>query len=125
MIELYINNIFIKRVTFTLVRLTKQQETTVRTTGFNKVLLLLKHPIEHTYIALQPKENINHWRNWHHLSIQTQHEDYYTESPSISSLGLKSNGRGLFDSYIPHKYNITNNDRGAYLMNFAIKYKQY
>ena len=82
--ELYINNIFvnpeihdiyIKRIGFSLIRVHREQNTSLSGQGNSEVLLsALKWPIEYMYIALQPSwnkssvQNPNAWRDWHRFS---------------------------------------------------------
>jgi len=82
--ELYINNIFvnpeihdiyIKRIGFSLIRVHREQNTSLAGQGNSEILLsALKWPIEYMYIALQPNwnkssvQNPNAWRDWHRFS---------------------------------------------------------
>jgi hypothetical protein len=82
--ELYINNIFvnpeihdiyIKRIGFSLIRVHREQNTSLSGQGNSEVLLsALKWPIEYMYIALQPSwnkssvQNPNASRDWHRFS---------------------------------------------------------
>jgi hypothetical protein len=94
-IELYINNIFvnpeihdifIKRIGFALIRVYRQQKSTVNTAGQTDLLLsALKWPVEYMFVGVQPAfnqksptaaaglatgGNVNVWRDWHRLTRQ-------------------------------------------------------
>jgi len=81
--ELYINNIFvnpeihdiyIKRIGFSLIRVYREQNTSLSGQGNSEILLsALKWPIEFMFVALQPtwntsSSNANAWRDWHRFS---------------------------------------------------------
>jgi len=95
--ELYINNIFvnpevhdifIKRIGFALIRVYRQQQTTINQHGLNSILLSsLKWPIEFMLIGLQPIWNLTHpttsngfitsgnmniWRDWHRMTQEIE-----------------------------------------------------
>jgi hypothetical protein len=94
-IELYINNIFvnpeihdifIKRIGFALIRVYRQQKSTINTAGQTELLLsALKWPVEYMFVGVQPSFNIrapsassglttggnvNVWRDWHRMTRQ-------------------------------------------------------
>lgn len=82
--ELYINNIFvnpeihdiyIKRIGFSLIRVHREQTTSITSSGRSETLLSsLKWPIEYMFAALRPNfntntsQNSNSWRDWHRFS---------------------------------------------------------
>jgi hypothetical protein len=82
--ELYINNIFvnpeihdiyIKRIGFSLIRVHREQTTSITSSGRSETLLSsLKWPIEYMFAALRPNfntntaQNSNAWRDWHRFS---------------------------------------------------------
>ena len=82
--ELYINNIFvnpeihdiyIKRIGFSLIRVHREQTTSITSSGRSETLLSsLKWPIEYMFAALRPNfntntsQNTNSWRDWHRFS---------------------------------------------------------
>ena len=101
--ELYINNIFvnpeihdiyIKRIGFSLIRVFRQQTTSVSGGSLSDILLSqLKWPIEYMYVGLQPtwntntSQNPNVWRDWHRFTRQlnasttpTMQSNNYAES---------------------------------------------
>ena len=94
-IELYINNIFvnpeihdifIKRIGFALIRVYRQQKSTINTAGQTELLLsALKWPVEYMFVGVQPSfntrapsassglttgGNVNVWRDWHRMTRQ-------------------------------------------------------
>lgn len=82
--ELYINNIFvnpeihdiyIKRIGFSLIRVHREQSTSITSSGRSETLLSsLKWPIEYMFAALRPNfntntsQNVHSWRDWHRFS---------------------------------------------------------
>ena len=95
MMEMYINNIFvnpevhdifIKRIGFALIRVYRQQQTTMVGNGLNSILLSsLKWPVEYMFVGLQPLfntkpatasagfvtgGNVNIWRDWYRMTRQ-------------------------------------------------------
>ena len=101
--ELYINNIFvnpeihdiyIKRIGFSLIRVFRQQTTSISGGALSDILLSqLKWPIEYMYVGLQPTwntntgQNPNVWRDWHRFTRQltastnsTMQSNNYSES---------------------------------------------
>jgi hypothetical protein len=82
--ELYINNIFvnpeihdiyIKRIGFSLIRVHREQTTSITSSGRSETLLSsLKWPIEYMFAGLRPNfntntsQNSNSWRDWHRFS---------------------------------------------------------
>lgn len=84
-IELYINNIFvnpeihdiyIKRIGFSLIRVTRYQHNRVSVSTDNLLLSQLKWPIETMFVGLRPAvntsaTNVNQYRDWHRLTLLT------------------------------------------------------
>ena len=81
---LYVNNLFlnpevheiyVNRVGFLLVRLTREQKTTVSAGSDDTQLLSqLKWPIEYAFVGIRPQyntstANINMWRDWHRMTL--------------------------------------------------------
>lgn len=82
-VELYVNNLFvnpeihdiyIKRISFSLVRVTRKQKHNVNTDTSAEVQLTnLKYPIEFMFVGMRPNWNTNsqnpqQWRDWHRLT---------------------------------------------------------
>ena len=122
-IELYINNIFvspevhdifIRRIGFALIRVYRQQKSTLTASGTQELLLsALKWPVEYMFVGLQPvfnvKEattaaglvtggNVNTWRDWHRMTRQIE-----ATSPDtvVASTAVTYSSRGAVD---PTKY---------------------
>ncbi len=136
--ELYINNIFvnadihtiyINRIGFSLIRVYRNQLSTVSTTNISVLLTSIKWPVEYMYVGLQPtfnrsSANPNKWRDWHRYTRQivSVANDNYSESgigaatsrrftdpaggdvlwsslTTIDSLSITSHGIKLFDNF--------------------------
>ena len=97
--ELYVNNIFvnpeihdifIRRIGFALIRVYRQQKSTVSKTNMELLLSSLKWPIEYMFVGFQPifnqkaatmsaglitGGNVNTWRDWHRMTRQLETTD--------------------------------------------------
>ena len=122
-IELYINNIFvspevhdifIRRIGFALIRVYRQQKSTLTASGTQELLLsALKWPVEYMFVGLQPtfnvKEattasglvtggNVNTWRDWHRMTRQIEAT---CDDLTIATTATVASRRGAVD---PAKY---------------------
>ncbi len=123
--ELYINNIFvnpevhdifIKRIGFALIRVYRQQQSTVNTAGTTELLLSsLKWPIEYMFVGVQPvwnqkdtttsggvvtSGNVNVWRDWHRM---TRTVEVTADTPDLASNAYSGSTVGQIT---PDKYFI-------------------
>ena len=97
--ELYVNNIFvnpeihdifIRRIGFALIRVYRQQKSSVSKTNMELLLSSLKWPIEYMFVGFQPifnqknatmsaglvtGGNVNSWRDWHRMTRQLETTD--------------------------------------------------
>jgi hypothetical protein len=125
--ELYINNIFvnpeihdifIKRIGFALIRVYRQQKSTVNTAGQTDLLLsALKWPVEYMFVGVQPvfnqkdatangtgyvqSGNVNVWRDWHRMTRQLPAD---ASVPTIARTCVTGSSQGQVDQdkyYIP------------------------
>lgn len=106
-VELYINNIFvnreihdifINRVGFTLVRVFREQNTSLTSASGEVLLSSLKWPVEYMMVGVRPDWNVkdttvsggvvegnqNQWRDWHRL---TRMVDATDDQQSLSEVG--------------------------------------
>ena len=125
--ELYINNIFvnpeihdifIKRIGFALIRVYRQQKSTINKSGQTDLLLsALKWPVEYMFVGVQPvfnqKDatangngfvnggNVNVWRDWHRMTRQLPAD---ASVPTIARTCVTGSSQGQVDQdkyYIP------------------------
>ncbi len=147
--------LFVYRNTFNIVRIHRSMSRILNKPYDNVILDQLKFAVENVMINFRPlvnETNENKAETWHNNNVitytQLDHPSivkisnvktlaytpiyYYTETPTVDSIGFIANGSTIYDStssifydsYIPWRYGknevITPKDTGSYLMTFSL-----
>jgi len=100
-----VHDIFIKRIGFSLIRVTREHKQSVNKEGYDEQLLSqLKWPIEYMYVCLRPfwntkSANPEQWRDWHRCTYMIN--GVQNQVQFVESTGALAAGNGMPNSLVP------------------------